>query len=85
MFAPLVHMLAVASHAGVPAGLNWYPWQTNDRQYHGWRIEPHGEGEPMFLYFVPDLDAEGLRASVYCGFHGDPERDDLVTVVGGPS
>lgn len=78
MFAPLVHLLGVASHAGVPAGVNWIPWQSEDRQLFGWRLEPHDGGEVSYLYFVPDLECSSVAADVFHGPTGDPKHDSPV-------
>lgn len=76
MFVPLIHLLGVASHAGVPAGVNWIPWQSDDRSWLGWRLEPHDGSEVRYLYLVPDLEAAGVVADVYYGPDGDPDGND---------
>jgi hypothetical protein len=75
VIGPLIHVIGVASHAGVPARANWYPWTDDNWQYVGWRVEPHDGGESVYVYLVPDLEADVPLVGIYIGATGDPEQD----------
>lgn len=78
MFAPLLHMLACASHAGLPAQVNWYPCTVHDQEYVGWKLQSHDSGDEMYLYFVPDLESNKRAVWMHYGPHGDPTNDQSI-------
>jgi hypothetical protein len=77
VIGPLIHVIGVASHAGIPARANWFPWTDDNWQYVGWKIEPHDGGETFYVYLVPQLDEEQRSVAIHVGTTGDPEQDDL--------
>lgn len=77
MIGDLIHVIGVASHAGVPARANWFPWTDNDWQYVGWKVVPYDGGETFYVYLVPDLEDDTRSVNIYIGTTGDPTQDDL--------
>lgn len=81
MYAPILHVLACASHAGLPAQANWYPWSDDTQSFIGWRIQSHTDGSESFLYVVPDLEATVPAVEIFFGPHGNPLDDQRLEYI----
>lgn len=81
---PLLHSLTASHHVSVSARYSWWPWTDHpNRNVIGWRGESHDGGPTVFVYLVPDLDAERPTINVYLRLMpgGPDDVDQLVGTV----
>lgn len=76
-----IHLLGVASHAAVPARINWFPWTDEERGVIGWRGQVYDSDEQLFMYLSPALDARVPMMALFVGAWGDPKRDRMVALI----